>query len=199
MTFSLAVDMELEPSLFDLCKAGLLDTNLLFSGPLLRKSRIGDSAEPSGGSLPKHTHVPAQLRLPPSVSSTASSSSSSSVVQFIKSFNPVAAARVSFANFMYSVVPHTIRGSFNLRYPKTNLLWRTALFACAFNVKLPDSCPIIFDSGASVHVTPFIEDFAPGTYQPCDIPVKGLTGYEKFLGKGIIQLGGCTQKMSVFV
>ena len=177
--------MELEPSLFDLCKAGYQFTFLWTATEEVLNWRLRRTFKRQFAKAHSCARPTPVSPASPSVCSTASSNSSS-LLQFVKSFNPAVVARVSFANFMYSVVPHNISGSFGLKYSKTNLLWRT-LFACAFNVKLPDNCPIIFDSGASVHVTPFIEDFEPGTYQPCDIPVKGLTGYEKFLGKGIIQ------------
>eukprot|EP00956_Cyclotella_meneghiniana_P040660 scaffold201799_cov36-Cyclotella_meneghiniana.AAC.1 len=102
----------------------------------------------------------------------SSPSASRRLAQFVTSFNPAAAARAAFATLMYSVVPHNITGRFDLKYSRSRPLMRAALFACAFNVNLPDNRPIIFDSGASVNVTPFLEDFIPNTYRPCDISVK---------------------------
>eukprot|EP00956_Cyclotella_meneghiniana_P004993 scaffold6171_cov22-Cyclotella_meneghiniana.AAC.1 len=177
--------LDLAPSLFDLCKAGY---HFTFGWTVTEEVSWGnwrhrrtikrrfDKLESRANS----SSVP-----PPPT--TPSSSAASRLAQFVRSFNPAAAAKIAFADLMYSVVPHNITGRFDLRYSKTRLLWRTALFACAFNVRLPDSCPIIFDSGASTHVTPFIEDFVPSTYRPCNISVQGLTGQAKFLGQGIIR------------
>eukprot|EP00956_Cyclotella_meneghiniana_P034902 scaffold109269_cov39-Cyclotella_meneghiniana.AAC.2 len=177
--------MDLAPSLFDLCKAGY---HFTFGWTVTEEVSWGNwrhrrTIKRRFEKLESRANLPS---VPPP-STAPSSSTASRLAQFVKSFNPATAARVAFSHLMHSVVPHNITGRFDLKYSNTRPLWRAALFACAFNVKLPDNCPIIFDSGASVNVTPFIEDFVPNTYRPCDISVKGLTSHEKFLGQGIIR------------
>ena len=124
--------MELEPSLFDLCKAGYQFTFQWTATEEVLTWRLRRTFKRQFAKAHSCARPTPVSPASPSVCSTASSSSSS-LLQFVKSFNPAVAARVSFANFMYSVVPHNISGSFGLKYSKTNLLWRT-LFACAFNV-----------------------------------------------------------------
>eukprot|EP00956_Cyclotella_meneghiniana_P033426 scaffold96117_cov22-Cyclotella_meneghiniana.AAC.1 len=165
--------LDLEQSLFDLCKAGY---HFTFGWTVTEEVSWGNwrhrrTIKRRFEKLESRANLPS---VPPP-STAPSSSTASHLAQFVKSFNPAAAARAAFSHLMYSVVPHNITGRFDLKYSKTRPMLRAALFACAFNVKLPDNCPIIFDSGASVNVTPFIEDFVPNTYRPCDISVKGLT------------------------
>lgn len=177
--------LDLAPSLFDLCKAGY---HFTFGWAVTENVSWGNwrhrrTIKRQFEKLESRANSP----LVPPPPTTPSPSAASRLAQFVGSFNPAAAAKTAFSDLMYSVVPHNITGRFDLRYSKTQLLWKTVLFACAFNVRLPDACPIIFDSGASTHVTPFIEDFVPSTYRPCNISVKGLTGQAQFLGQGIIR------------
>jgi hypothetical protein len=58
------------------------------------------------------------------------------------------------------------------------------LLSYVFNTSLPE--PLIVDTGASVCITPHLDNFVPGTYQPSSLIVEDLSGANEVAGEGTV-------------
>jgi transposase InsO family protein len=101
---------------------------------------------------------------------------------FINSINPATSVRALLPK---SPFPRNLQLAVDLKSFQSTQSSSTVLLNYVFNIS-PSDEPLIVDTGASVCITPHLDDFVPGTYQSSSLIVKDLSGANEVAGEGTI-------------